>query len=116
MKAVLDNYEFYLTNFNVFYYRQFKSLIRIYCQILGPISDLRTPGSGSQKETLTFLFLSCACSAGSLVGLPRHLMAKTKEELDLPTIRIKPYWNRFFSGYLIPTEGVDPQQLGKEKL
>jgi hypothetical protein len=43
-------------------------------------------------------------------------MAKTKEELDLPTIRIKPYWNRFFPGYLIPTEGVDPQQLGKEKL
>jgi hypothetical protein len=41
-------------------------------------------------------------------------MAKTKEELDLPTIRIKPYWNRFFPGYLIPTEGVDPQQLGKE--
>jgi hypothetical protein len=43
-------------------------------------------------------------------------MAKTKEELDLATIRIKPYWNRFFPGYVIPTEGVDPQQLGKEKL
>jgi hypothetical protein len=42
-------------------------------------------------------------------------MAKTKEELDLATIRIKPYWNRFFPGYLILTEGVDPQQLGKEK-
>jgi hypothetical protein len=42
-------------------------------------------------------------------------MAKTKEELDLATIRIKPYWNRFFPGYLIPTEGVDPQQLGKGK-
>jgi hypothetical protein len=43
-------------------------------------------------------------------------MAKTKEELDLASIRIKPYWNRFFPGYVIPTEGVDPQQLGKEKL
>jgi hypothetical protein len=43
-------------------------------------------------------------------------MAKTKEELDLATIRIKPYWNRFFPGYVIPTEGVGPQQLGKGKL
>jgi hypothetical protein len=52
-------------------------------------------------------------SAGAVVGLPRHLMAQSREELDLATIRIKPFWNKFFAGYAIPTKEADPKDLGK---
>lgn len=52
---------------------------------------------------------------GAAVGLPRHLVARTTEELDLSTIRIKPYWNRYFPGYVLPTEGVDQRDLEELK-
>jgi hypothetical protein len=44
--------------------------------------------------------------------MPRHLLAVSPEQLDLASYRIKPYWNWFFKGYSIPTEGVEPNIIG----
>jgi len=44
------------------------------------------------------------CRDGSMVGIPRHMMWTSKEEVDLTSVKFKPFFNPFFKGYKIPSD------------
>jgi len=54
------------------------------------------------------------CRDGSMVGIPRHMMCTSKEEVDLTSVKFKPFFNPFFKGYKIPSD-ASPELLEELK-
>lgn len=54
------------------------------------------------------------CRDGGSVGLPRHMLWKNEEEVDLESVTFKPYWNKFFKGFKIPQD-ADPEDIKELK-
>merc|ERR1712179_868997 len=58
--------------------------------------------------------IGTTCKNGGSIGVPRHMMWTSEEEMQLDTVTFKPCLNKFFKGYKIPS-GVEPEDLEELK-
>lgn len=95
-----------------------KELVNLYSK-LGPRANL-DPYQHEQTSVFTSKLLDpvtiglARCSKGCRVGIPRHMMWTSKDQVDLDSVYFKPGLNLFFKGFQIPRD-ADPELVERLK-